>query len=151
MEHITIRPASGQDAGTVFGFVKDLAEHHNAADMVTASAEDFQKMLDASFPVFEALIAEDENGQAVGCALFFERFSTWKGPTIHIEDLMVDPAQRGKHIGEKLMDAVVDTARRRGITRIELDVEGDNEGAIRFYQRKGFDTTWYAAKLYLDK
>lgn len=109
MEHITIRPASGQDAGTVFGFVKDLAEHHNAADMVTASAEDFQKMLDTSFPVFEALIAEDENGQAVGCALFFERFSTWKGPTIHIEDLMVDPAQRGKHIGEKLMDAVVDT------------------------------------------
>lgn len=95
MEHITIRPASGQDAGTVFGFVKDLAEHHNAADMVTASAEDFQKMLDTSFPVFEALIAEDENGQAVGCALFFERFSTWKGPTIHIEDLMVDPANGG--------------------------------------------------------
>ena len=82
--------------------------------------------------------------------MFFERFSTWKGPSIHIEDIIAIPQSRGTGVGEALLNAVADTARERGAERIELDVEADNEGAIRFYKRKGFDIGgWYSGKLYL--
>jgi ribosomal protein S18 acetylase RimI-like enzyme len=59
---------------------------------------------------------------------------------------------RGKGIGEALMNAVVENARIEGRDRVELDVEGDNESAIAFYKKKGFEVKeWYAAKLYLNE
>lgn len=151
MENVKVRRATGHDAEEILRLIKELAAHHNAPEMVTWTADEMRRIgLDAENPSFEAFVAENKEGNILGCAVYFERFSTWKGPTIHIEDLMISPEYRGMHIGEALLDAVIDTARQRGINRIELDVEGNNEGAIRFYNRKGFDTTWRAGKLYLD-
>ncbi len=151
MTDTSIRRATGGDAEAILRLIQDLAEQHNASQMIVWNADDLrEKGLEAEHPVFEALVAENRDGQIVGCAIYFERFSTWKGPNLHIEDLMVLPEYRGQHIGEALMDAVVAEARRREMNRVELDVEGHNEGAMRFYHRKGFDTSWHAAKLYLD-
>lgn len=152
MNDIRIRPAEAADSTDILRLVKDLAVQHDAAQMVVWTESDVASILSDPSSPFEAFVAEDSaKGAVVGCALYFERVSSWKGPTVHIEDLIVMPQYRGRRIGEALMDAVIARARQKGADRIELDVEQDNDTALRFYARKGFDTTWRAAKLYLNE
>lgn len=152
MKDIKIREASTADAESILSLVKDLAVQHNALSMIVYTARDLVEagIGTPSAPV-GAVVAENAGGEVVGVALYFYRFSTWKGPTVHIEDLIVSGECRGMGVGEALMDEVVSMARKRGVDRIELDVEADNENAIRFYEKKGYCVKeWYAAKLYLN-
>lgn len=152
MKNTRIRPAETKDAGAVLRLIKDLAAQHDASQMIVWTETDLAEILSDIRSPFDAFVAEDtDTGVVIGCALYFERVSSWKGPTLHIEDLIVRPEYRGGRIGEALMDAVIDRARDKGIDRVELDVERDNQAALRFYRRKGFDTdSWQAAKFYLD-
>ena len=147
----SVRRAAAADAEAILGLITDLAVQHNARDMIVYTADDLRRIgFEAEKPQFEAFVAENTDGKIIGCVVFFERFSTWKGPSIHIEDIIAIPQSRGTGVGEALLNAVAGTARERGAERIELDVEADNEGAIRFYKRKGFDIGgWYSGKLYL--
>lgn len=151
MKNTRIRPVEAEDARPVLQLIKDLAAQHDAAHMIVWNETDLACIFLDPLSPFDAFVAEDTTtGAVIGCALYFKRVSSWKGPTLHIEDLIVRPEYRGRYIGEALVDAVIEAARAKGIDRVELDVERDNQAALRFYRRKGFDTSsWQAAKLYL--
>lgn len=150
--NVIIREALPCDAESILDMVKDLAVQHDALPMIVYTADDLREVgIGKKGASVGALVAE-LGEKVIGIALYFYRFSTWRGPTLHIEDLIVKKEYRGKGIGEALMNAVVEKARIEGRDRVELDVEGDNESAIAFYKKKGFEVKeWYAAKLYLNE
>ncbi|MDD4820180.1 MAG: GNAT family N-acetyltransferase [Flavobacteriales bacterium] len=153
MKNYNIRRAVSSDAKAILEKIKELAIQHHALPMIVYTEQDLQKIgLGAKNSQFEAFVAEDQDKNVIGVVVFFFRFSTWKGPSIHIEDLIVSPQCRGWGVGADLMDAVVDFAKEKGSDRIELDVESSNEKAIAFYKKKGFEVDqWYSAKLYLNE
>lgn len=151
MKDYIIRPSISSDAEAILEMVKYLAVQHNALSMIVYTADDLRNVgIGKDGGAVGAIVAEKE-GKVIGIALYFYRFSTWKGPTVHIEDLIVCPEERGCGIGDALMMAVVEMARSKGCDRVELDVEADNKRAMEFYKKKGFEVEeWYAAKLYLN-
>ena len=83
----SVRRAAAADAEAILGLITDLAVQHNARDMIVYTADDLRRIgFEAEKPQFEAFVAENTDGKIIGCVVFFERFSTWKGPSIHIED-----------------------------------------------------------------
>jgi GNAT superfamily N-acetyltransferase len=72
-----------------------------------------------------------------GLALIYTRYSTWKGEVIHLEDLIVSQASRGKGLGTVLLDEVVKYGKQKGVKRISWEVLDWNEPAVEFYEKKG--------------
>ncbi|MDA9669445.1 GNAT family N-acetyltransferase, partial [Flavobacteriaceae bacterium] len=87
-------------------------------------------------PMFQCLVAEVEN-KIIGMALFYERFSTWKGPTFHLEDLIVLESYKGKGVGTQLYTAFIKNSYKVGVERIEWNVLGWNLPAVNFYRKSG--------------
>ena len=133
----TIRPAVPDDAPTIANLVHELAVYENLEHLAKGTAEDFREHLFGPRPHAEALIAEVD-GRPVGLALFFPTFSTFRGqPGMHLEDVFVQPAHRGKGIGKALLKTLARIARERGYGRIEWAVLDWNAPAIAFYQSLG--------------
>lgn len=134
---LKIRPAQPSDATVLHELVCELAVYEREPAAVEATPEDFLQAGFGEHPAFEALIAEWE-GAAVGMALFFPVFSTWKGKqSVHLEDLFVRRTYRGKGIGRALFAAVARIAVDRGAPRYEWQVLDWNQPAIDFYQGHG--------------
>ncbi|MFO0686351.1 MAG: GNAT family N-acetyltransferase [Sandaracinus sp.] len=134
---VTIRPATPSDAPTLLALVRALADYEREPDAVVATEADFVRALGASPPEAEALIAE-QDGHALGFALYFATWSTWRGrPGIHLEDLFVRPEARGRGLGKRLLTAVAAEAVRRGCARLEWQVLDWNEPARGFYRTLG--------------
>jgi GNAT superfamily N-acetyltransferase len=130
-----IRSATVDDADTLLTLVRGLAEYERAPDQVVATRADFERGL--ARQEMEALIAE-EDGTAIGFALFFPTWSTWRGkPGIHLEDLFVVPEARARGIGKALLVRVAEIARERGCARLEWQVLDWNEPARAFYRSLG--------------
>ena len=143
---ITIRPARPDDAPTLLALVRALAAYERAPDAVVATEADFERGLGTEM---DALVAEEE-GAALGFALFFPTWSTWRGrPGIHLEDLFVVPEARGRGVGAVLLSAVAAAAVRRGCARLEWQVLDWNEPAIHFYKKIGaeLDPEWITCKM----
>ncbi len=137
MPPISLRPATPNDAGTLLALVRALAEYERAPDDVVATESDYVRALSSATPEMEALLAEDE-GSALGFALFFPTWSTWRGrPGIHLEDLFVVPEARGRGIGRALLSRVAQLALARGCARLEWQVLDWNEPALGFYRALG--------------
>jgi GNAT superfamily N-acetyltransferase len=136
MGDFSIRFATPEDAETVFCLVQQLAVYEKLAHEVVSSPVDFQKALTGTGSTVEALLAESR-GQAVGFALFFENFSTFRGrPGLYLEDLFVLPEMRRLGIGTALFERLFQIARDRDYGRIEWAVLGWNTPAIEFYTKK---------------
>jgi GNAT superfamily N-acetyltransferase len=134
---VTIRPAIEPDAATILRFVRELAEYEREPDAVVATEETLAQALFGPDPAAEALIAE-QDGVAVGFALFFHNFSTWTGRRgIYLEDLYVTPDARGSGAGKALLAALAKLAVERGCARFEWAVLDWNEPAIGFYKSLG--------------
>ncbi len=141
---LTIRPAAPADVPQILAFIRELALYEREPGAVLATEAD---LLRDGFPSgvgvpprFHCLIAEHE-GQPVGFALFFFNYSTWRGrPGIHLEDLFVRPALRGKGIGKALLASVARIAVAEGCPRLEWDVLDWNAPAIAFYHSIGANT-----------
>ena len=134
---ITIRSAVSADVATILGFVRELAEFEREPDAVTATAPHLQDALFGPHPAAEALIAE-QDGVAVGTAVFFHNFSTWTGVRgIWLEDLYVTPAARGSGAGKALLVHLAGLAVDRGCARFEWAVLDWNVRAIDFYRAMG--------------
>lgn len=134
---ITIRSAIPADVATILGFVRELAEFEREPDAVTATEPHLQEALFGPHPAAEALIAE-QDGVAVGMAVFFHNFSTWTGVRgIWLEDLYVTPAARGSGAGKALLVHLAGLAVDRGCARFEWAVLDWNEKAIDFYKAMG--------------
>jgi GNAT superfamily N-acetyltransferase len=137
MSSISLRRATPDDATTLLTLVRGLALYEREPDAVVATESDYVRALSASPPEMEAWLAE-ENGAALGFALFFSTWSTWRGrPGIHLEDLFVVPEARGRGIGRALLSRVAALAVERGCARLEWQVLDWNEPALGFYRSLG--------------
>ena len=132
-----IRPARPEDVAAVLRLIRGLAEYEKLAHEVVATEAALRATLFGDRPAAEVLLAE-EDGQAVGLALFFRNYSTFLArPGIYLEDLFVEPAFRGRGIGKALLQAVARLAVQRGCGRFEWSVLDWNTPAIRFYEALG--------------
>ena len=134
---IQLRIATHVDAPTILGFIKALAEYEREPDVVRTDEATLRSQLQSSAPPFECLIAEDR-GSAIGFALFFHTYSTWRGRRgIWLEDLFVLPEARGRGAGKALLARVAAIAHARGCARLEWSVLDWNTPALDFYRALG--------------
>ena len=133
----TIRPCRPEDAKTLVDLVRELAVYEELGHDAQATPDAFRTHLFGHRPFAEALLAE-LGGAAVGFALFFHTFSTFRGqPGLYLEDLFVRRAHRGRGIGKALLKAVARIAVERGCGRLEWAVLDWNAPAIGFYRSSG--------------
>lgn len=131
-----IRPATPADVPVILAFVRELAAFEREPDAVRATEADLHAALFGPAPAAEAVVADD--GAPLGFALFFHDFSTWTGRRgLHLEDLYVIPAARGRGVGRALLARLAAIALDRGCVRFEWSVLDWNEPAIGFYRALG--------------
>ena len=147
---IQVRRAVKKDCPRLLELVKELALYEKAPQEVTVTAEHFEESGFGSNPVWWAFVAE-ENGVIQGFALYYIRYSTWKGQTMYLEDILVTEAARGKGIGKLLMDQLIIEAIEKGFSRIVWQVLEWNEPAINFYKKYNadFDAEWVNCSIYI--
>ncbi|TRZ43951.1 GNAT family N-acetyltransferase [Robertkochia solimangrovi] len=132
----TIRNAKESDMDQVLELIKELAEFEKEPDAVEVTVEDLKKDGFGTNPLFHCFVAEIGNA-IVGMALVYPRYSTWKGKTIHLEDLIVKEVMRGTGLGSALFDRVIKYGYDKKVRRIEWQVLDWNDPAIRFYEKNG--------------
>jgi GNAT superfamily N-acetyltransferase len=133
----TLRPAELRDVVPIVGLIRELAEFEKLTHLLQVTPERLRPHLFGEKPAAEALVAEVD-GEVVAFALFFTNFSTFLAqPGLYLEDLYVKPSQRGKGVGEALLNRLGRLAVERGYGRFEWSVLDWNESAIRFYERMG--------------
>tara|TARA_R110002050_G_scaffold57866_7_gene130269 strand:+ start:64402 stop:64881 length:480 start_codon:yes stop_codon:yes gene_type:complete len=132
----TIRKANKKDMLHVHQLIKELAEFENEPYAVEVTIEDLEKDGFGEHPEFFCFVAEI-NSKIEGIALGYNRYSTWKGKAIHLEDLIVREKMRGTGLGSALLDEVIKYGHDLDVKRIVWDVLDWNEPAITFYKKKG--------------
>lgn len=136
MQNFSIRPATPNDVGSILSFIKMLADYENMSGDVSATEEMLRSELFDKRSA-EVIIAE-ENGAPVGFALYFTNFSTFLAKTgMHLEDLFVIPAHRGKGYGKALLKHLAFIAESRGYGRLEWACLDWNKPSIDFYLSLG--------------
>lgn len=132
-----IRSATPADADTVFRFIEELARYEQEPEAVVCTADELRAQLASEAPPFSCLLAEID-GEAVGFALYFFNYSTWRGrPGLYLEDLFVLPEARGRGAGKRLLRELARVAVERGCARMEWAVLDWNATAIGFYESLG--------------
>lgn len=145
----TIREAKREDMPQVLELIKELAAYENASDELEISLEDLEK---EGFEEnnFKCFVAEVE-GKIQGMALVYFRFSTWKGRTVHLEDLIVRKAMRGTGLGGALYQKVLEYGHEHGVKRVEWVVSEGNKNAMEFYENTGADIKKYWHTVHMDE
>ena len=131
-----VRKAERQDMPQVLDLIKELAVFEKEPDAVEVTVEDLEKEGYGNNPLFHCFVAELDK-KIVGIALVYYRFSTWKGRTIHLEDLIVSESHRGTGIGMALYKKVMEFADDNKVKRVEWNVLDWNTNAIKFYENTG--------------
>ncbi len=132
-----IRNAKAEDMGQVLDLIKELAVFEKEPeDIVEITEEDLIREGFGERPLFTCFVAETEKGIG-GIALVYYRFSTWKGRTIHLEDLIVKEAMRGTGLGKALYTKVMQYAKEENVKRVEWNVLDWNTNAVDFYIKTG--------------
>lgn len=135
-----IRKAEARDVPRMLALVKELARFEKEPEAVTVTEEE---MLDAGFgpkPAWFGWVAEQAGPSLdgiVGMAVCYTRYSTWRGRTIYLEDIIVTEAARGRKVGERLFRECMRHAAAEGYNRMRWQVLDWNTDAIRFYKRFG--------------
>jgi ribosomal protein S18 acetylase RimI-like enzyme len=130
------RLAVKQDMPRVLELIQELATFERETNAVEVTLTDLEKDGFGSSPKFVCFVLEIDNS-VEGIAIVYTRYSTWKGEVLHLEDLIVSEKCRGKGLGTKLLDAVVNHGKDMGVKRISWEVLDWNEPAIKFYESKG--------------
>ncbi len=145
---LIIREGTENDIASALKLVHELARYEKAPDEVEVNAEQMKEWGFGENPLFRFFVAE-EGGNVLGIALYYYKYSTWKGKCIFLEDIIVTETQRKKNIGSKLFEQVVQVAKREGVKRLEWQVLSWNEPAIAFYKKykSNFDEEWLNCKL----
>ncbi len=141
--NIQIRKAVIDDCPRLLELVKELATYERAPDEVTVTLEHFRQSGFGDKPVWWAFVAEAD-GKVEGFALYYIRYSTWKGQRMYLEDIIVTEKMRLRGLGKSLFDRLIEEAKERKLNGIVWQVLEWNEPAINFYKKykANFDAEW---------
>lgn len=142
-DSLSIRRAVRGDCERMMELIRELAIYEKAPEQVTVDIDHFRESGFGKKPVWWAFVAE-WNGIIAGFALYYIRYSTWKGQRMYLEDLLVTEKARGKGIGSKLMEQLFQEAREKKFSGIMWQVLDWNTPAIEFYKKfnVSFDPEW---------
>lgn len=140
---IVIRRAVREDCPRLLELIKGLALYEKAPDEVTVSPEHFAESGFGPAPVWWAFVAEAD-GVVVGFALWYIRYSTWKGRRMYLEDIYVEPSMRGHGIGAMLFERLIEEGKASGLHGMVWQALDWNEPALNFYRKYGarLDYEW---------
>ncbi len=140
---INIRRAVIEDCSRIMELIQELADYEKAPDEVTVTLEHFQESGFGPNPVWWAFVAEVD-GRVEGFALYYIRYSTWKGQRMYLEDILVTEQMRGKQLGKLLFDRLMVEAKEKHLKGMVWQVLEWNEPAINFYKKynANFDGEW---------
>jgi GNAT superfamily N-acetyltransferase len=149
---ITIREAIKNDCPRLLELIDELALYEKAPQEVTVTLREFE---DAGFgdkPVWRAYVAEND-GVIIGMALYYVRYSTWKGCRLYLEDLIITEEFRGKGIGKSLFDKMIVEAKEQGFNGMTWQVLDWNDPALNFYKKyeAAIEPGWLNASLSKDQ
>jgi len=146
----TIRRAVASDCPQMLTLIEELARFEKAPNAVTVTMEEFVTAGFGDHPVWEAFVAE-VGDRIVGTAIFYVRYSTWKGRRLYLEDLIVTETMRGQGIGKLLFEATLTLCKERRYNGMVWQVLEWNEPALQFYKKYGatFDGEWVNAAIEL--
>ena len=131
-----IRKATKNDMPSVLELIQELATFEKEPDAVVVTVDDLIRDGFSENPLFQCFVAEVDN-QIIGMALYYYRYSTWKGKTIHLEDLIVKESKRGTGAGFALYKEIIKQGKAENVRRIEWNVLDWNTPAIDFYEKSG--------------
>ena len=138
-----IRRAIKEDCPRLMELIHELAVYERAPEEVTVTLEHFEESGFGAYPVWWAFVAEI-NGVAEAFALYYIRYSTWKGQRMYLEDIIVTKEMRGRGLGSMLFERLLEEAREKKMNGVVWQVLEWNEPAIRFYKKYNatFDAEW---------
>ena len=132
--NINIRRAEKKDCVRLLELIQELADYEKAPQEVTVTLSHFEESGFGTNPVWWAFVAEMD-GRVEGFALYYIRYSTWKGQCLYLEDFLVTEKHRGNGAGKLLFDRIIDEAKEKGFKRMVWQVLEWNEPAINFYKK----------------
>lgn len=165
---ITIRRAERKDCPRLLELVHELADYEKAPNEVTVSLQHFEESGFGEKPVWWAFVASPNPSKAgeevspnpskggeeiIGFALYYVRYSTWKGQRMYLEDIIVTEAWRCKGVGSLLFNRLIQEAKEKGFSGIAWQVLKWNEPAINFYKKynASFDDEWVNCSIAVDR
>lgn len=139
-----IRKATKEDCPAMLELIRELAAYEKAPEEVTVDPKHFEESGFGANPVWWAFVVEDTSSNMVAFALYYIRYSTWKGQVMYLEDILVTESMRGNGIGRMLIERLKEEARDKGFKRITWQVLDWNAPAINFYKKfdAKFDPEW---------
>ncbi len=148
MTDIKIRKGIEVDLPQVLGLVKELAIYERAPNEVEVTLEEMHDWGFGKNKIFDFFVAENKN-KIVGIALYYYKYSTWKGKCLFLEDIIVTETFRRYRLGSKLFNEVAIVAKQQKVRRMEWQVLEWNESALNFYKKynSNFDSEWFNCKL----
>ncbi|WP_160711966.1 GNAT family N-acetyltransferase [Chitinophaga solisilvae] len=155
MQDITLRVARKEDCPRIMELIRELAEYENSVHEVTVSPAAFEAAGFGPDPVWKAFVATvpvPDGEQIIGFALYYIRYSTWKGCRLYLEDIVVTSSWRGKGVGKLLFDQLIAEAKEKQFSGITFQVLEWNEPAINFYKKytDKFEPEWTNVRIELS-
>ena len=146
---VTIRKAVKEDCARMMDLINELAIYEKAPEQVTVNFDHFVQSGFGPNPVWQAFVAEMPGQGVIGFALYYIRYSTWKGQRIYLEDLLVTESLRGQGIGKLLFDRLLLEGKEKNYNGMVWQVLDWNEPAINFYKKynASIDEGWLNCSL----
>ena len=146
---INIRRAKKEDCKRLLDLIHELAVYERAPHEMTVTLDHFEESGFGESPVWWAFVAEVDD-EVQGFALYYIRYSTWKGQRMYLEDFLVTDEMRGKGIGKLLFNRLIEEFREKKFTGMVWQVLDWNEPAINFYKKYPdvqFESGWINCSL----